>query len=135
MLYMLLRGISGAGCTTCGEIRSDDGAGWLLSVSRPVGPQNMSEAKPPVVLIGERGCGKSALLANWVKSRRARRQPPGASPELVFLHLAGASRESNLVSTLLLRAVSEMKAFFGLQVCAGVDESPIVAVVAHVRSC
>ena len=34
----------------------------------------------------------------------------------VFLHLAGSSRESSLISTLLLRAVSEMKAFFGLQV-------------------
>jgi hypothetical protein len=78
--------------------------------------QNMSEARPPVVLIGERGCGKSSLLANWVKQRRIRRQTTGSSPELVFLHLSGASRESNKVSTLLLRAVSELKAFFGLQV-------------------
>lgn len=76
----------------------------------------MSEARPPLVLIGERGCGKSSLLANWVKQRRIRRQTTGSSPELVFLHLSGASRESNKVSTLLLRAVSELKAFFGLQV-------------------
>ena len=76
----------------------------------------MSEARPPVVLIGERGSGKSALLANWVESRRARRHAPGSPPEMVFLHLSGASRESNLVSTVLLRVVTELKAFFGLQV-------------------
>jgi hypothetical protein len=78
--------------------------------------QSMSQSKPPVVLVGETGCGKSAILANWVSQRRARRQAPGSLPEFVFLHLAGSSRESSHISTLLLRAVTEIKAFFGLQV-------------------
>jgi hypothetical protein len=81
-----------------------------------VSVQSMSEPKPPIVLIGETGCGKSAILSNWVKSRRSRRNPAGSLPEFVFLHLAGSSRESSAISTLLLRVVTELKAFFGLQV-------------------
>ena len=50
----------------------------------------------------------------------------GSSPEFVFLHLAGSSRESCLIPTLLLRAVSEMKAFFDLQV---IDDSLCVIFV------
>lgn len=46
----------------------------------------------------------------------------GVQPELVFHHVVGASRESNTVSTLLLRIVSELKAYFGLQMAVSTQE-------------
>ncbi len=93
----------------------------MTHAPHPVASQGMSQSKPPIVLVGETGCGKSAVLANWVKLRKQRRQPPGSIPEFVFLHLAASSRESSLISTLLLRAVTEIKSFFGLQVRARVS--------------
>ena len=67
------------------------------SLAPPIaGPQELSSddatAAPPLVIAGEAGCGKSALLANWVYNRR--RAAPHPHPEFVFLHMAGASRDA-----------------------------------------
>ena len=78
---------------------------------------SMNESKPPLVLVGEVGSGKSCILANWVRDRRLRSRgvSSGASQEFVFLHVAGCSRDSTTVSNVLFRIVTEIKHHFGLQ--------------------
>lgn len=79
---------------------------------------SMNESKPPLVLVGEVGSGKSCILANWVRERRLRGRgvSSGNVQEFVFLHVAGCSRDSTTVSNLLFRIVTEIKHHFGLQV-------------------
>jgi hypothetical protein len=59
---------------------------------------------PPLVLIGESGIGKSALLANWA-DRRRRSKPD----ELLLEHYLGASSESAGWAPLTVRIMSELK--------------------------
>lgn len=57
---------------------------------------------PPLIIAGEAGCGKSALIANWVYNRR--RAAPHAHAEFVFMHVAGASRDASSVVSARVRA-------------------------------
>jgi len=53
----------------------------------------------PIVILGEAGSGKSALLANWVRSRH----DVAHDDEHIFYHAIGCSRLSSHVSHLLRR--------------------------------
>lgn len=48
------------------------------------------DVKPPLVLVGEEGSGKSALLANWVAKRREHKH----RDEFLFQHFVGCTTQS-----------------------------------------
>ncbi len=58
---------------------------------------------PPVVVIGESGSGKSALLANWIVRRRSR-----SSEELVLSHFIGATSLTD-ANSIMLRLIGELR--------------------------
>ncbi len=64
----------------------------------------------PLVVLGESGSGKSALLANWVW--RYREQHPG---QMVLLHFIGASAQSADWAAMLRRILGEFRRGLGLQ--------------------
>ncbi len=55
------------------------------------------DVKPPLVLVGEEGSGKSALLANWVAKRREHKH----RDEFLFQHFVGCTTQSLEVSHVL----------------------------------
>ncbi len=62
---------------------------------------------PPLVVLGESGSGKSALLANWARQYRE------AHPDtLVLLHFIGATPYSTDWSAMLRRVLGELKRRF-----------------------
>jgi len=66
--------------------------------------------EPPLVVLGESGCGKSALLANWAVSRRT------AHPEeLVLGHFIGASAQSSDWQTMCRRFMGELGRRFEIE--------------------
>jgi tetratricopeptide (TPR) repeat protein len=66
---------------------------------------------PPVVVVGESGLGKSALLANWALRLRAE------SPDLfVFTHFIGASSESTDWAALARRLIGVLNRRYRLSV-------------------
>ena len=58
----------------------------------------------PLVVLGESGSGKSALLANWALRRRER--DPG---KVLLMHFVGATPESSDLGSILRRLVGELK--------------------------
>jgi tetratricopeptide (TPR) repeat protein len=66
---------------------------------------------PPLVVLGESGCGKSALLANWALRYRAAR--PG---ELLIAHFVGASTRSTDWAAMARRIIGELNRRLGLQI-------------------
>jgi tetratricopeptide (TPR) repeat protein len=59
---------------------------------------------PPLVVLGESGSGKSALLANWaVQHRRAH------PDDLVLMHFLGASAQSSSWTAIIQRIMGEIK--------------------------
>jgi len=64
----------------------------------------------PLVILGESGCGKSALLANWVKHYRA--EHPKV---LVLQHYIGATPYSADWATMLRRLMGEFRRHLGIQ--------------------
>ncbi len=52
------------------------------------------DVKPPLVLVGNEGSGKSALLANWVSKRREHKH----RDEFLFQHFVGCTTQSLEVS-------------------------------------
>ena len=66
---------------------------------------------PPLVLVGESGLGKSALLSNWIRHFCA------AHPETyVFAHYLGASRNSTDWAALVRRLIGELNREYGLSI-------------------
>lgn len=53
------------------------------------------DVKPPLVIVGSEGSGKSALLANWVAKRREHKH----RDEFLFNHFVGCSSQSLQVIT------------------------------------
>lgn len=75
----------------------------------------MLEMKPPVLLKGESGTGKTALLANWLHRREhALMRMRNNSDEFIFWHAVGCSRQSLNVNSLLRRLISDLKTRFEL---------------------
>jgi hypothetical protein len=66
--------------------------------------QHMESDDPPLVICGESGVGKSALLANWLLDYR--KKHPDA---FVFVHFIGSTSQSTDYVALLHRLISEIK--------------------------
>jgi tetratricopeptide (TPR) repeat protein len=64
----------------------------------------------PLVILGESGSGKSALLANW-----ATRYQSGHPDDLVLMHFIGATPGSADWSAMLRRILGEFKRKFGIR--------------------
>lgn len=69
------------------------------------------DVKPPLVLLGNEGSGKSALLANWVAKRRDHKH----RDEFLFQHFVGCTTESAQLSQMLFRLETALKDFFQLR--------------------
>ncbi|HJX52345.1 MAG TPA: DUF4062 domain-containing protein, partial [Polyangia bacterium] len=65
---------------------------------------------PPLVVLGESGSGKTALLANWVKHLRERGDAP-----FVVQHYIGTSPGSADLMGMLRRTLGELDRHFGLE--------------------
>jgi tetratricopeptide (TPR) repeat protein len=66
---------------------------------------------PPLVVLGESGLGKSALLANWAMRYRA------AHPnELLLMHFIGATPASADWAAMVRRILAEFKRRFGIKI-------------------
>ena len=64
---------------------------------------------PPLVLTGDSGCGKSALISKW--ARKYRKENPSTS---LLLHFVGGTPESTDPTRILTRIMGELKRRFGL---------------------
>lgn len=69
------------------------------------------DAKLPFVILGGPGCGKSALLANWVQRRKQHKH----RDEFLFQHFVGCSPKSKQLEHLLFRLETSLKDFFQLR--------------------
>lgn len=69
------------------------------------------DIKPPLVLLGDEGSGKSALLANWVSKRREHKH----REEFLFQHYVGCSSQSSGLLDTLYRLETALKTFFQLR--------------------
>ncbi|KAG5176162.1 hypothetical protein JKP88DRAFT_336430 [Tribonema minus] len=69
------------------------------------------DVKPPLVVVGEPGIGKNALLSNWEKQRAAARH----KDEFVFKYFAGASTAAQRLSHMLHSLETALKQFFQLR--------------------
>jgi tetratricopeptide (TPR) repeat protein len=65
---------------------------------------------PPLVIIGDSGSGKSALLANWVLEYRSRH-----TDEPTFMHFVGASAHGSDWAAMLRRVIEELRRRFDLK--------------------
>ncbi|MCJ7626173.1 MAG: DUF4062 domain-containing protein [Anaerolineaceae bacterium] len=64
---------------------------------------------PPLVVLGESGSGKSAMLANWVEQHRITHPN-----DLILIHFLGASAESSSYITIIRRIMGEIKQNLGV---------------------
>ena len=72
----------------------------------------LSEVRPPLLIKGDSGTGKSALLANWLHRRE--HNYTSRTDEFIFWHAVGCSRPSLNVNHLLRRLISGLKVRFEL---------------------
>ena len=96
---------------------------------------------PPLVVVGESGIGKSALLANWALDLRDRSGDAasggrGSGPTVVVMHFVGASPDSADVLRLMRRVIGELDRELGLgvEVPEGLDELRVMFADALFRS-
>ncbi|CAM9268591.1 unnamed protein product [Chrysoparadoxa australica] len=69
------------------------------------------DSKLPLVLVGEPGIGKNALLSNWVKQRQLTRN----RDEFLYQYFAGASTRAKQLAHMLHKLESALKDFFQLR--------------------
>jgi len=69
------------------------------------------DIKPPLVIVGNDGSGKSALLANWVSKRREHLH----REEFLFQHFVGCTTPSLSLAHTLQRLESKLKEFYQLR--------------------
>jgi len=73
------------------------------------------DSKPPLVIKGESGTGKSALLSNWLQWRdRNTSKLRNTTDEYIFWHAVGCSRQSMNVNSLIRRLIVGLKSRFEL---------------------
>jgi tetratricopeptide (TPR) repeat protein len=71
---------------------------------------HVESGSPPLVVLGESGSGKSALLANWaLKYRESHRD------ELMIMHFIGGSPYSSDWAAMVRRIMGEFKRRFGIE--------------------
>lgn len=80
----------------------------------------------PLVVVGDSGAGKSALLANWAFRYRAAR--PG---ELVLMHFIGASPSSADWAAMLRRVMAELQRSLGFE--EEIPDEPVALRLAFAR--
>ena len=72
----------------------------------------------PLLVVGEAGSGKSALLSNWILRRKRGTKRHNNSDqhleEFIFWHAIGSSRSSMDVNSLMRRLIEELKTRFQL---------------------
>ena len=80
---------------------------------------NVRSNGPPLVILGESGIGKSALMANWATSYKG--------PEPLIMHFIGAASESSDWAAMVRRIMGElMKAFkIEAEIPSREDELPL----------
>ena len=83
---------------------------------------HMLSSRLPLLVLGESGSGKSALLANWALKYQA--EHPG---ELVLTHFIGASPASADLAAMLRRLMTELKQRFDLPGEVPTDEQKLSA--------
>ncbi len=66
--------------------------------------------EPPLIVLGESGSGKSALLANWAAHYRSLHPD-----ELLLMHFIGSTPDSSDWVLMLRRIMGEMKRRFGIE--------------------
>ncbi|XP_038058559.1 uncharacterized protein LOC119729838 [Patiria miniata] len=81
---------------------------FVLKVGRQTDQEE--SANVPLIILGESGSGKSALVANW--SHQYQEANPDA---FLFMHFIGSSSESASHLNLLRRLYEEIKQFFGFE--------------------
>ena len=76
--------------------------------------QGMAESRPPFLIKGESGTGKSALLSNWLqrRERTLTRSRASNSDYFIFWHAVGCSRQSMNVNVVIKRLIVELKTRF-----------------------
>ena len=73
------------------------------------------DAPTALLLLGEPGGGKSALLSNWLQRRQKNlSRQRGGETEFIFWHAVGCSRQSINVYSLMRRLMTDLKARFEL---------------------
>jgi nephrocystin-3 len=77
-------------------------------------------ADPPIVVVGEAGVGKSALLANWAHSYRGR-----YPDEILLLHCIGATPQSADWRAIIHRLTAEFSRRFGLGLTLPVEPAAL----------
>lgn len=82
--------------------------------------EQVKQSGQPLLVIGESGIGKSALLANW--EMRYRQQHPD---EMVLLHFIGATATSGDWAAMLRRIMAEMQEHFTLEGTIPEDENQL----------
>lgn len=75
----------------------------------------VKEDSPPLVVLGESGVGKSALLANWVRLYGGTPVSLANSPRLIS-HFIGSTSQSSDWVLMLKRIIQEINRLFNLQV-------------------
>lgn len=74
-----------------------------------------SEVRPPLMIKGDFGTGKSALLSNWIHRRENNTAKNRVNnDEFIFWHAVGCSRQSLNVNNLIRRLLSGLKTRFEL---------------------
>jgi hypothetical protein len=76
--------------------------------------QQIHESRPPLLILGSPGSGKSALLANWLQRRQRNMTRSRAADDFVFWHAVGCTRQSMDVHNLMRRMMRDLKARFEL---------------------
>nr|XP_054750859.1 uncharacterized protein LOC129256719 [Lytechinus pictus] len=81
---------------------------WVIVKGKKKKIEDTPASKSIVTLIGERGCGKTSLVANWVK------QFQGSHPDIkVLAHYVGSSALSTDICSFLRRVTFELRGEFG----------------------
>ena len=86
---------------------------------------HVADDGPPLVVLGESGIGKSALLANWILNRSRPATPnPQPSRDFTLIHFIGATPDSADPISLLRRFMLELKRRFPNQLSEEVPTHP-----------
>jgi hypothetical protein len=72
---------------------------------------NFHDVRPPLLITGPAGTGKTALLANWLRKRE---QNSTVTDEFLFWHAVGCSRQSLGSNSLIRRLIAALQSKFEL---------------------
>ena len=76
--------------------------------------QQIHEIRPPLLILGHSGGGKSSLLANWLQRRQRNMSRSRTADDYVFYHAVGCTRSSQNVRNMIRRLLYDLKHRFEL---------------------